>query len=161
MAPEILAHRPYAGEKADVWSAGVVLFIMIAGNPPFGIANLTDWWFKAISLGAHGRFWKAHLRTAPNFPEGAQRFLDEIFIADPARRATLDELRGHEWMAGPARDLGDEVADAPAHPAAQIPRERLRVPAQAGGAQGGGAARARARAGRRAVRVSHVHGRLR
>ena len=35
MAPELLRRVPYAGETADVWSAGVVLFIMIAGFPPF------------------------------------------------------------------------------------------------------------------------------
>ena len=38
MAPEILGHRPYKGSEADAWSAGVVIFIMITGNPPFQVS---------------------------------------------------------------------------------------------------------------------------
>lgn len=35
MAPELLRREFYRGEAADVWSTGVVLFIMVAGFPPF------------------------------------------------------------------------------------------------------------------------------
>ena len=31
MAPEVVARRPYEGAPVDVWSAGVILFIMLAG----------------------------------------------------------------------------------------------------------------------------------
>lgn len=72
MAPEVLAKRPYDGALADLWSAGVVLFIMLAGNPPFQTAISTDWWFRAVSSGRHDRFWAAHLRGCPDFPPLAQ-----------------------------------------------------------------------------------------
>ena len=34
-APEILSGKQYWGNKIDIFAAGVILFIMVAGNPPF------------------------------------------------------------------------------------------------------------------------------
>lgn len=50
MAPEIFERRGYNGDGADIWSSGVVLFIMLCGSPPFDIANRKDWWFNAVSV---------------------------------------------------------------------------------------------------------------
>jgi serine/threonine protein kinase len=35
MAPEVLAKKPFCGVKADMFSLGVLLFIMAFGSPPF------------------------------------------------------------------------------------------------------------------------------
>ena len=68
MSPEVMQRAPYDGAAADVWSAGVVLFIMLAGNPPFEQAAGRDWWYRACKAGRHDKFWQAHLRNAPHFP---------------------------------------------------------------------------------------------
>ena len=38
MAPEIHMGGSYDGEKIDLFAAAVILFLMIAGNPPFNSA---------------------------------------------------------------------------------------------------------------------------
>jgi serine/threonine protein kinase len=99
MAPEVLAaNRLYDGNKADVWSSGVILFIMIAGNPPFEQASSTDWWFTACRCGRYDRFWAAHLRTCPEFPALAQDLLNKIFVDDPTKRLSFEQIKLHPWM---------------------------------------------------------------
>jgi len=101
MAPEILARRQYDGAKGDVWAAGIVLFIMLAGNPPFTIARSTDWWFHAIQEGDYDKFWKAHKRYAP-FPVGAIPLINQIFQIDFRKRASVTKILQNPWMQEPS-----------------------------------------------------------
>jgi serine/threonine protein kinase len=41
MAPEIIFKRPYNGVMVDLFSSAVILFIMVAGHPPFNRADYT------------------------------------------------------------------------------------------------------------------------
>jgi serine/threonine protein kinase len=99
MAPEILNHQPYEGKSVDVWAAGCVLFIMLAGFPPFQIAASSDWWFRAISHHQYPAFWAAHSRQA-SFSTGAMQLMSRIFVADPAQRITVDEILADPWFSG-------------------------------------------------------------
>mmetsp|Transcript_29749 Transcript_29749/g.35091 ORF Transcript_29749/g.35091 Transcript_29749/m.35091 type:complete len:531 (+) Transcript_29749:64-1656(+) len=101
MSPEVMKRAPYDGTKADIWSAGVVLFILISGFPPFQVAGGNDWWYRACAAGRHDKFWMAHLRTCPKFPPQAQELLNGIFTVDPNKRLTIDEIWEYPWMQGP------------------------------------------------------------
>ena len=61
MAPEI-PNKSYIGTQVDIFSAGVILFIMYTGNPPFERSDLNDPYFQLLIKKNYSLFWKAHSR---------------------------------------------------------------------------------------------------
>ena len=64
MAPEMMTAKGYDGMAVDLWAAGVILFIMLAGFPPFQRPAADDWWFDKLVKNKHALFWQAHCRSA-------------------------------------------------------------------------------------------------
>jgi len=95
-APEILQRKPY-DQSVDIFSLGVILFICIAGFPPFQEAKLSDWWFDKIIKKKYALFWKAHERVL-KFDDDAKDILLGMLAARPQDRYTWDQLRNHKWM---------------------------------------------------------------
>lgn len=101
MAPEILAHRPYDGFKADVFSAGVVLFMLLTAHHPFGMAVETDQHFCWLQQ-APEQFWEAHAAklTSPSLPVEFRDLVGRMTAAEPKARLKLREVFNHVWMDG-------------------------------------------------------------
>mmetsp|Transcript_4337 Transcript_4337/g.5980 ORF Transcript_4337/g.5980 Transcript_4337/m.5980 type:complete len:461 (+) Transcript_4337:63-1445(+) len=115
MAPEVLSSncRPYDGSKYDVWSSGVVCFILIMGHPPFEIANHTDWWFQTIANFRYEVFWDEHLLKGQtkSISWDARKFLNRIFVTDPFYRASAKELLVDPWLQSNTKSFfGDDEA---------------------------------------------------
>jgi hypothetical protein len=104
MAPEVLNGKSY-DESADLFSAGVILFIMLAGFPPFQFATKQDWWFNKLMSDKHSLFWKAHERSA-YFSDSAKDLINKILAADATKRINIEAIENHDWFKGPV--LSDE-----------------------------------------------------
>lgn len=57
MAPEIKRRITYSGTSIDIFSAGVVLFVMVHGVFPFVEAKVNDEYFKLIYEGRTEDYW--------------------------------------------------------------------------------------------------------
>jgi len=97
-APEILNRQKY-DYTVDIFSLGVILFICIAGFPPFQEAKASDWWFDKIINKRFALFWKAHERCL-KFDDDAKDLLLGMLAARPAERYRWDKLRDHPWTNG-------------------------------------------------------------
>lgn len=86
VAPEVLAGRGYC-EKVDVWSAGVVLYIMLAGFPPFYGDSAVEI-FEAV-LRANLRF---PVRVFQSVSPAAKDLLRRMLTKDVSRRFSAEQV---------------------------------------------------------------------
>ncbi|KAL9434524.1 hypothetical protein AB3S75_029211 [Citrus x aurantiifolia] len=105
VAPEVL-RRNY-GAEADIWSAGVILYILLSGVPPFW-GETEQSIFDAILRG-HIDFssdpW-------PNISSSAKDIVKKMMCADPKERLSAAEVLNHPWMRvdGDASDKPLDIA---------------------------------------------------
>ncbi|KAK9050292.1 hypothetical protein SSX86_030738 [Deinandra increscens subsp. villosa] len=92
IAPEILSGREY-NEKVDVWSAGVILYIMLAGVPPFYGETAAET-FEAVVRGSL-RFPTKIFRSVS--PE-AKDLVRKMLCKDVSRRLSAEQVIRHRWM---------------------------------------------------------------
>ncbi|KAE8720980.1 Phosphoenolpyruvate carboxylase kinase 2 [Hibiscus syriacus] len=92
VAPEVVMGRPY-NEKVDVWSAGVVLYVMLAGVPPFYGENAQEI-FEAVLRG-NLRFPSRIFRSVSS---EAKDLLRKMICRDVSRRFSAEQVLRHPWI---------------------------------------------------------------
>lgn len=101
VSPEILAKQGYEPAKVDVWSCGVVLFVLAAGYLPFNDASLVNMYRKIYA----GRF------RCPNwFSPALRHLLRCILDPNPATRIDTDGIMEHPWFCHGASGDDGELA---------------------------------------------------
>ncbi|XP_057749580.1 CBL-interacting serine/threonine-protein kinase 23-like isoform X2 [Arachis stenosperma] len=89
VAPEVVHNKGYDGAKADLWSCGVILFVLMAGYLPFEDNNLVNLYKK---------IFKAEFTCPPWFSTNAKKLIIRILEPDPAKRITIAEVIENEWF---------------------------------------------------------------
>ncbi|CAM8915019.1 unnamed protein product [Rhodiola kirilowii] len=92
VAPEVVAGREYT-EKVDVWSCGVILYIMLAGIPPFYGESATEI-FQAVLRG-NLRF---PTRLFHSVSPAAKDLLRKMLCKDVSRRLSAEQVLRHPWI---------------------------------------------------------------
>lgn len=95
IAPEVLLKKEYDGKIADVWSCGVTLYVMLVGGYPFEDPEDPKNFKMTIKKILGARY------SIPDYihiPPDCQDLISRIFVANPASRITIPELKNHPWF---------------------------------------------------------------
>ena len=92
MAPELICRKKYKADKADVWSLGVMLFILRFGIRPYSEPKKRkqnkednawcDEWLKTIKRGKWDIWWYSHIQCMKSSDEIRTKMKDKIDISD-------------------------------------------------------------------------------
>lgn len=132
VAPEVLGKDGYDGKKADVWSIGVILYVLLAGYLPFDENTMVALFQKIKNADFEYPDW---------FSDDARDLLDKTLVPDPHKRIKLADMKAHAWMqgadSGPTPSHADHsAATAGAPPALGDGNSVPPVPAAAAAAAG-------------------------
>ncbi|GFS42583.1 CBL-interacting protein kinase 5 [Actinidia rufa] len=89
VAPEVLRKKGYDGSKADTWSCGVILYVLLAGFLPFQDENLVNMYKKVF---------KAEFEFPPWISSEARRLISKLLVVDPQRRITIPAVMRVPWF---------------------------------------------------------------
>ncbi|CAO3642837.1 unnamed protein product [Cunninghamella echinulata] len=89
-APELLKARHYTGPEVDVWSFGVVLYVLVCGRVPFDDTSLPA---------LHAKIKSGKVDEYPDhLSKECVDLLSKILVVDPKKRLTLSAVENHPWM---------------------------------------------------------------
>lgn len=106
VAPEILKHQKY-GLACDMWSIGVIAYILLGGYPPFN-ERTQQALFKKIKSGIyefHPEYWRS-------VSSEAQDFISKLLVTDQKKRYTVDQAMRHSWILRAADELSTRKLDS-------------------------------------------------
>ncbi|KAF3449976.1 hypothetical protein FNV43_RR06055 [Rhamnella rubrinervis] len=89
VAPEVINNKGYDGAKADLWSCGVILFVLMAGYLPFEESSL---------MALYKKIFKADFSCPPWFSTSAKKLIKRILDPNPETRITIAEVIENEWF---------------------------------------------------------------
>ena len=89
MAPEVIAQKTHDGRKADMWSCGIILALLVSGNFPWEEASDKNAAFQKFEqTGGWGFNASPELRD----------LLSKLMIVDANERSSADEILRHPWL---------------------------------------------------------------
>nr|AQS60695.1 calcium/calmodulin-dependent protein kinase type 1 isoform X3 [Sogatella furcifera] len=96
VAPEVLAQKPY-GKAVDVWSIGVISYILLCGYPPFYDENDANLFAQILKgeFDFDSPYWD-------DISDSAKDFIKQLMCVDVDKRYTCRQALAHPWISGNA-----------------------------------------------------------
>ncbi|KAL6838547.1 hypothetical protein ACP4OV_031603 [Aristida adscensionis] len=106
VAPEVLARRGYDGAKADIWSCGIILFVLMAGYLPFHDQNL---------MAMYRKIYRGEFRCPRWFSKDLTCLLNRLLDTNPDTRITVAGIMESRWFQKGFRPVRFYIEDDQVH----------------------------------------------
>eukprot|EP00300_Choanocystis_sp_HF-7_P005771 c14261_g2_i2.p1 GENE.c14261_g2_i2~~c14261_g2_i2.p1 ORF type:complete len:472 (+),score=111.40 c14261_g2_i2:33-1418(+) len=105
-APEMLERRPY-DQAVDMWSCGVIFYVLLCGYPPFYAPTDILLGYKIVN----GKF-KFHDQNWSGISEEAKDLISKLLEVNPRKRLTIKQALEHPWISRKTQIHGGNLGDA-------------------------------------------------
>ncbi|XP_057815934.1 CBL-interacting serine/threonine-protein kinase 23 isoform X1 [Cryptomeria japonica] len=89
VAPEVISGKGYDGTTADIWSCGVILFVLLAGYLPFDESNI---------IALYRKINKAEFNIPKRLSPGAKNLISRLLDPNSNTRITMAEILNDAWF---------------------------------------------------------------
>jgi len=101
-APEVLDHKPHNGIKADIFSLGLILFILVFGVPPFDLLNEKNPLYSYIEDNTpeniHLYWIRIEGQLQMQFSDEFKDLFIKMVLSNPNDRISIQEILNHPWI---------------------------------------------------------------
>ena len=101
MAPEILKNQSYDPIKADIFSIGVTIFVMLSRNIPFQEASSTNRFYQILFENPTFMFGNYQHNYQKSYSAQFRSFFLNLVCKDPAKRFGIADIQASEWFNQP------------------------------------------------------------
>ncbi|CAL0325004.1 unnamed protein product [Lupinus luteus] len=102
VAPEVLGRKGYDAAKVDIWSCGVVLFVLMAGYLPFQDQNV---------MAMYKKIYKGVFRCPRWFTPELTKLLTRLLDTNPQTRISIPEIMENKWFKKGFKEIKFYVED--------------------------------------------------
>uniref|UniRef100_A0A672RZ29 non-specific serine/threonine protein kinase n=1 Tax=Sinocyclocheilus grahami TaxID=75366 RepID=A0A672RZ29_SINGR len=88
-APEVFEGKEYEGPQLDIWSLGVVLYVLVCGSLPFDGDSLPA---------LRQRVTEGRFRIPFFMSQDCENLIRKMLVVDPAKRISVAQIKQHRWM---------------------------------------------------------------
>lgn len=89
VAPEVIGKQGYDGAKADLWSCGVILYVLLAGYLPFQDDNM---------VAMYRKIYRGDFKCPPWFSPEARRLITKLLDPNPVTRVGIAKITSSSWF---------------------------------------------------------------